>query len=100
MKDDSRVVESSSPAVFIGKTKQISKPSQSDYISFFKTYYRNLAQQHPRWTTQQISTVIKLLWKKRKNQGKSLRKSDGRLRTSKPLSGRRYFRRVRRLEGA
>jgi len=43
--------------------------------------------------------VIKLLWKKRKNQGKSLRKRDGKLRTSKPLSGRRYFRRVKQLSG-
>lgn len=43
--------------------------------------------------------MIKLLWKKRKNQGKSLRKTNGRLRTSKPLSGRRYFRRVKNLDG-
>jgi hypothetical protein len=98
-KDDSRLVESSSPAVFI-KTKQIAKPSQSDYISFFKTYYRNLGKEHPRWTTQQISSVIKLLWRKRKNQGKSLRKTNGKLRTSKPISGRRYFRKVRHLDGA
>ena len=96
-KDDSRLAESSSPAVFI-KTKQIAKPSQSDYITFFKTYYRNLGKEHPRWTTQQISSVIKLLWKKRKNQGKSLKKN-GRLRTSKPLSGRRYFRKVKNLDG-
>jgi len=40
-----------------------------------------------------------LLWKKRKNKGKSLRKQDGKLRTSKPLSGRRYFRRVKQLTG-
>ena len=99
VKDDSRVVESSSPAVFIDKTKQIGKPSQGDYISFFKKYYNSLSQEHPRWTTQQISSVIKLLWKKKKNQGKSLRKSDRQLRTSKPLSGRRYFRRVRHLDG-
>ena len=44
VKDDSRVVESSSPAVFVDKTKQISKPTQSDYISFFKIYYRKLAE--------------------------------------------------------
>ncbi len=81
------------------KTKPIAKASQIDYIAFFKTYYRNLAKQHPRWTTQQISSVIKLLWKKRKNQGKSLRKNNGKLRTSKPLSGRRYFRKVKNLDG-
>ena len=90
--------ESSSPAVLV-KTKQITKNSQTDYITFFKSYYRNLSKQHPRWTTQQIASVIKLLWKKRKNAGKSLRKNDGRLRTTKPISGRRYFRKIRRLDG-
>lgn len=96
-KDESRLAESSSPAVFV-KTKQITKHSQSDYISFFKVHYRKMANEHPRWNTQQISSLIRLLWKKKKNGRKSLRQWNGKLRTSKPLSGRRYFRKIKNLD--
>ncbi len=58
-----------------------------------------MRNQHPRWTTQQIASTIKLLWRKKKSRGKSLRKTDGRLRTSKPLSGRVFFRKVKNLDG-
>lgn len=81
------------------KNKPISKASHGDYITFFKKFYQSLRNEHPRWSTQQIASTIKLLWRKRKTQGKSLRKRDGRLRTSKPLSGRRYFRKVKNLDG-
>ena len=96
-RDDSRNVDSSSPQAFL-KTKPIAKP-QGDYIQFFKFHYKSLAQQHRRWSNKQIVSVIKLLWKKKKSQGKGLRKRDGRLRTSKPLSGRKYFRKTRQLSG-
>lgn len=95
LKDDSRLADSSSPQV-VGKRKLIAKQSKTDYTSFFKYHYQKLKTEHKRWTTNQISSVIKLLWKKKKGTNKTLRRKDGRLR-SKPLSGRRYFRKVRVL---
>ncbi len=59
-KDESGLGESSS--ILVVKTKPISKPTQSDYISFFKHHYKTLAKDHQRWTTAQITKVIKLLW--------------------------------------
>jgi hypothetical protein len=101
-KDDSRLGESSSPQVIVGKkTHPISKAvSKSDYISFFKYHYTKLSKEHKRWSTQQITKVVRLLWKKKKGDTKTLRRKDGKLRTSKPLSGRRYFRKIRHLTGS
>lgn len=97
-KDDSRLGDSSTPPVLV-KSKGIVKTSRSEYLSFFKHHYAKLKKEHKRWSTNQISTVIKLLWKKKKGNNKTLRRRDGRLRTSKPLSGRRFFRKVRHLSG-
>lgn len=36
-----------------------------EYLSFYKYYYDKLAAEHPKWKPNQISTIIKLLWKKR-----------------------------------
>lgn len=94
---ESRFGESSSLQV-LQKTKPIAKQhTQSDYISFFKHHYRKLSNEHTRWTTSQITKVVKLLWKKSKST-KTLRRKDGRLRTSKPISGRRYFRKTKGLD--
>jgi hypothetical protein len=93
---DSRFGESSSLQV-LQKTKPIGKHhTQSDYITFFKHHYKNLASQHKRWTTTQITKVIRLLWQKSKKT-KTLRRRDGQIRTSKPLSGRRFFRKIKNL---
>lgn len=43
-RDESRLGESSEVNVVVVKTKPIAKATQSDYIAFFKTYYRNLAK--------------------------------------------------------
>ncbi len=95
-KDDSRLGESSSLQV-LHKTKPISKPTtQHDYIDFFKHYYKKLSSEHRRWTTSQITKVIKLLWKKSKHPKKTLKRTIG-LRSLKPLSGRRFFRKSKRL---
>lgn len=98
-KDDSRLGESSSLQVHV-KSRAIAKASKSDYVSFFKHHYQRLTKEHKRWTTQQIASVIKLLWKKKKGDTKTLRRKDGKLRTSKPVSGRRYFRRFKHLTAA
>ena len=94
-KDDSRLGESSSPQVVV--RKPISKASKSDYISFFKYHYQKLSREHKRWTTQQISSVVKLLWKKKKGDNKVQKRKDRRLRTGKVVSGKRWFRKQRAL---
>lgn len=97
-KDDSRLADSSSPQVYV--RKPITKASKSDYISFFKTQYQRLSKEHKRWTTQQIASVVKLLWKKRKGDTKVQRRRENKLRSKKPISGRRMFRKIRGLTGA
>lgn len=86
------------------KTKQISKKNE-EYITFFKHYYEALSKEHPRWLPNQITTIIKLLWKKR---GAKLRaevkrrinRRSTRPRKIKILSARRYFRRIKKLSAA
>jgi regulator of replication initiation timing len=95
-KDESnRGVESSSPKlVVVEKTKKIVK---IDYISFYKQKYERLHAQHPRWTPKQISGIIKLEWRKNKNEQKKPKKA-GRLgtrRSSRLLSGYLFFRKHR-----
>ena len=67
-KDDSRPVDSSSPKLIVGKTKQIKKAK--DYITFYRETYDRLHKQHPRWTSIQISSIVRLQWKKEKNNRK------------------------------
>lgn len=77
-------------------TKKISKSPKTrkeQYLSFFKYYYERLASEHPRWTKMQISTIIKLLWRKRAKAGSGTRS------TVKGLSGRQLYRRVKESEG-
>lgn len=95
-KDDSRLGESSSPQVLV--RKPIAKATKTDYISFFKYHYQKLSREHKRWTTQQISSVVKLLWKKKKGDTKVQKRREGRLRLGKKVvSGRRWFRKQRAL---
>ena len=84
--------------MLVQKTRSILKASREDYVSFYKFHYKKLKGEHNRWSTTQITSVIKLLWKKKKAVSKG-RKVGGKLRTTKSLSGRRYFRKVRRLSG-
>lgn len=97
-KDDSnKAVDSSSPKLVVTKTKKIVK---TDYITFYKSTYEKLHAEHPRWTPLQISGIIKLKWKKEKNVFKRTGKTSSKLgtrRTSKILSGFRYYRKYRGL---
>ena len=40
------------------------------YIQFYKYYYERLSAEHPRWNSTQVTSIIKLLWKKKIKQGK------------------------------
>jgi hypothetical protein len=50
---------------------------QNEYLIFFKYYYSRLGAEHPRWTSPQITAIIKLLWRKRNlnTKGKQKRKT-------------------------
>ena len=50
----------------VQKTRPILKASQEDYVGFYKYHYKKLKEEHKRWTTTQITSVIKLIWKKKK----------------------------------
>jgi hypothetical protein len=81
------------------KTKKISHTknrSTQEYISFFKSYFDRLSKEHPNWSARQITSIIKLLWKKRKqNQTKASKP----MRHFKPMSGRKTFRKMKGLSG-
>ena len=94
-RDDSKGVESSSPKLLV-KTKKIAK---TDYIAFYKQRYERLHTEHPRWTSRQISSIIKLQWKKEKKQHTKLRTVDERTglrrKSKRIISGYQYFKRYR-----
>jgi hypothetical protein len=96
-KDDSKVVDSSSPKILVGKSKKIGKVATGqEYTQFYKLRYAKLHAQHPRWTSTQISSIIRLEWKKEKKNFRVVRK--GKLGTRKPakvLSGYKFYRRYR-----
>lgn len=96
-KDDSKPVDSSSPKLIVGKTKQIKKAK--DYITFYRETYNRLHKQHPRWTSIQISSIVKLQWKKEKNiRKKGADAADKKKkRSSKNVTGYLFFRRYRGL---
>lgn len=63
------------------------------YIEFYKGQYSKYAREHPKWTSQQISVIIKLLWKNRlAMREKRLGLKEGRAEKSKKIvSGRKAF---------
>lgn len=103
-KSSNKMDDSNSPNIVIvpSKTKGIKKTARSneEYIAFYRHYYQRTAQEHPKWQPLQISTIIKLLWKKKKRSEKISHSAKGGLkRKLKVLSGRRYYRKVRGLDG-
>lgn len=89
----------------VNKTKKISKSPNNivvkdktksdEYINFYKYYHDRLRVEHPRWTTPQITTIIKLLWKKR-----NLKKQKTQVGIpAKGLSGRQLYNRTKQSEG-
>ena len=68
------------------------------YIQFFKYYYERLSAEHPRWSSNQVTTIIRLLWKKRSRSSKRGPKKV-RKETEKVLSGWQYYRRLKEGEG-
>lgn len=67
------------------------------YIQFFKYYYARLSDQHKKWTPVQISSIIKLLWRKRSKKDKKTKLIKKELK-EKPVSGRIAFKRAKLSE--
>lgn len=42
----------------------------NDYLKFYKFYYDKNKSNHPSWTPRQITTIVSLLWKKKKAHDK------------------------------
>lgn len=61
-------------------------------MKFFDFYYAKLHSEHPRWRPNQISTIIKLLWKKKTLTGKPKKSDLKSPRDYKPISGIFAFR--------
>ena len=78
------------------KTKKISKKSQSEYLSFFKYHFKKLHEEHKKWSSKQISSIIRLLWHKKKNMNKPI---SMRTRSVKEISGRKFFLKMKKEEG-
>ena len=71
------------------KSKKIGKPKSKEYLTFFKLYYAQLRKKHHKWSIQQISHIISLLWRKKKSsQTVSSNKS---IKLAKPMTGRKTF---------
>lgn len=86
------------------KTKAIKKSSgkslkSGDYITFYKTHYKTIMENHPNWTSNQASLIISLMW--RKNKKAILSKKSVISSVKKPLrmSGRMLFGKLKRKQG-
>lgn len=86
----------------LGKAKAITKDGKKmnaqsrkeEYLTFFKYYYERLNAEHPRWSKIQITTIIKLLWRKRNKTTRRERQGP-----KKGLTGRQLYRKVKESEG-
>jgi hypothetical protein len=80
--------------------KQEARQPRTEYLKFFKFYYDKLTVEHPRWSASQISTIIKLLWKKKLTTDKTSARSSLRTpRAGRRISGRLAFRRAHGYNG-
>lgn len=69
----------------------------NEYYEFTKYYSNRLSSEHPRWSTNQITTIVKLLWRKRKV---SKARSGGKVpKITKQISGFIAYKRFKLSEG-
>ena len=105
VKKDFEISESDSKEIGakVGKRKRIAKQEKqprTEYLKFFKFYYEKLSSEHKRWNANQISTIIKLLWKKKLATDKKASRSIRAPPVSKRrVSGRMAFRRAYNYTG-
>ena len=75
---------------------------RNDYLTFYKYYYDKYQKEHKKWTSQQVSKVISILWQKRKIQFKKVsikksQKSDTQNSKVKHTNGKQLFRKKNKL---
>jgi hypothetical protein len=104
VKKDFQISESDSKEIGgkVGKKKRITKQDRqprTEYLKFFKFYYEKLSAEHKRWTANQISTIIKLLWKKKLTTDKTASRSIRAPVSRRKISGRMAFRRAYNYTG-
>jgi hypothetical protein len=79
------------------KSKMISKKGRrTEYISFFKFHFDKLRFEHPKWSLSQLNKIARLLWQKKKMASLP---APRRLRSMKPVTGRKFFLRLKREMG-
>jgi hypothetical protein len=66
----------------------------TEYLKFFRFYYEKTKKEHPNWTPSQITMIVSLLWKKKKNIEKAPSKANSATsrRSNKPLAPKDAFR--------
>lgn len=67
---------------------------ESEYVKFYKHYYDKYHAEHPSWTPGQITTIVSLLWKKKKSHEKSTPLSKSGMtsrRSNRPLTAKEAF---------
>lgn len=74
----------------------MSKASKKDneYLKFFKFYYDKNKTEHPNWTPSQVTTIVSLLWKKKKNHDKNTPSKANSIisrRSNKPMTAKDAF---------
>jgi hypothetical protein len=104
VKKDFEISESDSKEIGakVGKRKRIAKQEKqprTEYLKFFKFYYDKLSSEHKRWNANQISTIIKLLWKKKLTTDKKASRSIRAPASKRRVSGRMAFRRAYNYTG-
>ena len=68
-----------------------------NYITFYKFHRASLTHQHPRWTPNQITVIIKMMWKKEKASSRKNTNGKSQAGMKKKLSGRVTFQRFRNI---
>ncbi len=68
---------------------------ENEYLKFYKFYYDKMKTEHSNWTSDQITKIVSLIWKKKKNQDKmpSAKSASGATsrRSTKPLTAKDAF---------
>jgi hypothetical protein len=95
---DSKIASDSSKLIVAEpKSKKIGKPPKTAYIKFYKDHFVYHKKKHSRWGSDKISKIIKLEWRKYKQDRKVQKKERGIVNIKKRrfVSGRVFFRKAK-----
>lgn len=69
-------------------------------MSFYRFYYQQLMKEHPNWTPNRATIIIKLLWRKRKAEFTKKETVTRMKKAPMKLSARKHFRKVKGLSAS